>query len=153
MVIVLNIQEKVTLNYQWALHCALDKSFTFLLNKNIKIPQKKNNLFYSFLAGYADAEGCWAITRSYKVQVYFRFLLCTGDFGILKQIKEQLEINGYHPSFRQIIIKIKNNYKSQKLKHTKELYELGIHRKEEVISLIKNMPHYLGTKRKPIKCV
>jgi SOS-response transcriptional repressor LexA len=129
---------KSNLNYEWGLLCALDLSFAFLLNKNVMVPEE-DKLFYSFLAGYSDAEGCWAITPSHGVRIYFRFILCTGDSKILKQIKEKLEAKGYHPSFRQVNIEKKTKYKSQKLKHTKKLYELCIHRKKEVATLIKNL--------------
>jgi len=127
---------KSNISFQWALYCGLDKSFTFLLDKSLEVP-KENNLFYSFLAGYTDAEGCWSITRSHDVRIFIRFLLTTGDLEILKKIKEKLENDGYNPRFR--CIPVKNKYKSKKLRRTKTLYELSLYRKEEVVSLAKKL--------------
>lgn len=63
----------------------LNRSFDFLLPKQNTIPkwiQKNNNYFFSFLAGYTDAEGCIHIPKNNVA----RFTLASYDKIILKQI-------------------------------------------------------------------
>lgn len=99
----ISCENKSLRSYCWKLYCYLNKSFDFLIRKPLKVP-RRNNLFYSFLAGYADADGSWVIGNR-KERVYFMFELGSENAELLKQIKEKLEKNGYHPSLTSIIKK------------------------------------------------
>jgi hypothetical protein len=81
----------------------LDKSFNFLLGKVQKIPSwiMKNDLyFFSFLAGFADSEGCWCIAKSDE-WFNFVFTLSNTNATILEQIKMRLVGFGLTPRIRQ----------------------------------------------------
>lgn len=120
--------KKGTLGYEWALSCNLDNSFDFLLKENNHVPD--DQLFYSFLAGYSDAEGWFGIRKSHFDKISFIFELQTTDEKILRQIKLNLEKRGFHPRF------------GIKHRETRDICYLRILRKKELISLIKNLlPH------------
>ncbi|MEM5855279.1 MAG: sigma-70 region 4 domain-containing protein, partial [Candidatus Aenigmatarchaeota archaeon] len=76
---------KGTLGYEWGIRCGLDDSFSFLLEKYRRmIPEwivqdEDENTFYSFLAGYADAEGYWGISKSHKDKINTIFELQSKD--------------------------------------------------------------------------
>lgn len=110
-----------------SISCYLNKSFTFLLPKQDRIEEwilSDKSLCMSFLAGYVDAEGCFAIdqngTGNLKIESY--------DVGILSQLYEILKRSSVicpPPS----LIKKKDSYK-QKL--SKDLWRLGIYRKSSI---------------------
>ena len=72
----------------WHPEVALNKSFTFLLPKHREIPKwifRSKKYFFSFLAGYSDAEaniGCYPRAR-FKIASY--------DYGILRDIGEGMK--------------------------------------------------------------
>ncbi|MBI2546838.1 MAG: hypothetical protein HYW23_00120 [Candidatus Aenigmarchaeota archaeon] len=92
-----------TLQYEWALRCSLDQSFSFLLEKYKRlIPDwvlEDDTTFYSFLAGYADAEGCWMVIKSHKDGIGALFEIRSRDVKVLETIKAELEKYDYHPTF------------------------------------------------------
>lgn len=122
---------KSNIGYEWALYCGLDTSFEFLKDKPTELP-KEDELFYSFLAGYIDAEGCWKIAPSHHVLISFGLIISAEDLEILNSIREKLKNDGYHPSFRI------NNRKSR-FKETRPLYELSLSTRSEVVSLIERI--------------
>ena len=103
-------------------------SFEFLKNKPLKLPND-DDLFYKFLAGYIDAEGCWKIAPNHHVQISFGLVICSEDLELLTAIKERLEKDGYHISFGI-------NRRKSRFDYTRPLYELCVNRRGEVISLI-----------------
>jgi hypothetical protein len=125
------IGKKVTQVY-----CNLNKSFSFLIEKPIEIPKwilENNEFFYSFLAGYIDAEGCFEIIKNGKNAVSFRFSVVTTDEFILKQIKSGLEKNNLKPYFS---LKRRKGFKSSYGKYNKNLYGVGLRRKSDTIDLV-----------------
>jgi len=120
-------RRRVSPNYTWELYAPLDETFEFLLKKPSSVP--KDKLFYSFLAGYVDADGCWFIRKRKLQGMELRLSIITKDFEILKQIKERLEGQGYHPIFRP---------------HAKgeERYIVCLGRQNEVISLAEKLLPY-----------
>ncbi len=92
-----------TLQYEWALRCSLDQSFSFLLEKYKRlIPDwilEDDTTFYSFLAGYADAEGCWMITKSHTDGIGILFEIRSKDVKVLETIRSELEKYDYHLTF------------------------------------------------------
>jgi hypothetical protein len=87
---------------EWKFNCWLHPSFEFLVEKPLSIPSwilEDTNLFYSFLAGYADGEGSWVITEHKKYNGKYKdifFSLGSCDKTILEQIHERLKELGYH---------------------------------------------------------
>jgi hypothetical protein len=127
--------KKGTLGFEWTLLCSLDKSFDFLTTKVEYLDELD---FFSFLAGYSDAEGCWMVRRSHENGVSILFELQTQDRETLQHIKTKLERYGYHPTFG--IKRLSGSYANGNL--TKDMIYLRILRRDEVISLIHDlMPH------------
>lgn len=91
-------RRRVSPKYNWELYVPLDESFNFFIKKPSFVPE--DGLFHSFLAGYVDADGCWFIRKRKLQGIELRLSIITKDFEILKQIKERLEEQGYHPIFR-----------------------------------------------------
>ncbi|MEM5853535.1 MAG: sigma-70 region 4 domain-containing protein [Candidatus Aenigmatarchaeota archaeon] len=123
---------KGTLGYEWGIRCGLDDSFSFLLEKYRRmIPEwivqdEDENTFYSFLAGYADAEGYWGISKSHKDKINTIFELQSKDIKILKFIKSKLEKLNFHPTYGE----------------KKGLCFLRICRRKEVVELAKKLLLY-----------
>jgi hypothetical protein len=129
------LSKKGTLGFEWALLCSLDRSFDFLTTIAGHIDEFD---FFSFLAGYSDAEGCWMVRRSHKDGVSFLFELQTQDMKTLRYIKTGLESFGYHPTFG--IKRLSGSYVNGNL--TKDVFYLRILRWDEIISLINNLMPY-----------
>ena len=91
----ISCKNKSLKSYCWMLYCYLDKSFNFLVRKPLRVP-KRNNLFYSFLAGYTDAEGSWVIQGKNGI-LCFIFEIGSEDAKLPRQIKEKLEENDFIP--------------------------------------------------------
>jgi hypothetical protein len=92
------IAVKDACGYKYNIYSFLDESFSFLLDNPPQIILKSRESFYSLLAGYNDTDGDWRLHRSRKyISVSFRLRM--GDCELMKQIKEQLEKEGYHPNF------------------------------------------------------
>ena len=126
---------------EWFVYMDLDSSFSFLLTKPNKIPDwilKNNKYFFQFLAAYMDCEGTWKVQKSHQKHIRFMFKIKTGDLKILQQIKEKLEILGYHLYLyleRKKGTKTKSSYGI----YNQNIYDLSINRKEEIISLINKL--------------
>ncbi len=72
--------------------CLVNKSFDFLLPKEDKIPcwiQSKPIYFWSFFAGYSDAEGCISIFKSKTLQIKknVNYQITTYDKRILLSLR------------------------------------------------------------------
>jgi len=87
---------------EWLMTCDLNKSFEFLMEKPKRVPDEilaNNGLFFSFLAGYSDAEGSWVITDNGRGGIRYRLSIGSQDRGILVDIKSKLEELGFNPLF------------------------------------------------------
>jgi hypothetical protein len=86
--------------FHWCIFCDLDSTFDFLLKKPTEIPDwvlKDEEFFYSFLAGYFDAEGCVSFDlrpSSHSISL----ILKSCDYGILKDTYICLANNQYTPT-------------------------------------------------------
>lgn len=129
--------KKGTLVYEWSLRCSLDKSFSFLLEKYKKTISdcitKDENTFYSFLAGYMDAEGCWTVMKSHKDGIGIVFEIQSKDIEILEMIKMKLEEFGYHPT---------SGLKPKCLDSSKSLRFIRLCRSYEISKLAKKLLIY-----------
>jgi hypothetical protein len=125
-----NIQE-------WRVQCALDLSFDFLIEKLQEIPSwilENNNYFFSFLAGYADAEGSFDIYENTDNTISFHFAVASNDKIVLKQIFKKLEKVGFSCGF---YLKHKKGAKATYGIFSKNIYTVRMFRKKEVLKLVK----------------
>src|SRR3989344_746024 len=105
--------------------CSLDKSFSFLLKKEDNIPTwiiKKKNLFFAFLAGYTDAEGCIKINQNrarYRVGSY--------DKNLLKQVYLKLIKFGLTPTYR---LETKAGTIHKGLRMNGDFYRVSVNKKD-----------------------
>lgn len=121
-------------------HCLLDKSFKFLLNKLKKIPNwilKKKEYFFAFLSGYIDCEGYWQIyQRKTTGRTFARLRIATEDKLILKQIHKKLQSLGFNPKFRLVC---KRNTSTSFGKIKKDVYEISVNSTKDVLKLAKTL--------------
>lgn len=78
---------------KWKIHCDLDESFEFLLEKVKKIPEwilNDDELFFYFLTAFADCEGHFGIFKSHERFVRFSITFSSINYIILKQIETKL---------------------------------------------------------------
>jgi len=119
------------------IYCLLDSSFSFLIEKPKVIPMwivKNDQLFYSFLAGYADSEGSWIITQHRKYNGKWKdlvFSLGTCDKKILIQIQEKLKKLGFNSHF--YLVRKKGIYDSRICNF--DLYRIMIMNHKDVVRL------------------
>jgi len=128
------------LGYEWALYCGLDTSFTFLVHKILEAPAE-NELFYPFLAGYIDAEGCWKISSHHHRWVDLGLVVGSKDFEILSSIQKKLKEDEYHPVFCI-------NTRQSRFNETRPLYELCLSRRKEVLSIIQRVIPFMKHREK-----
>lgn len=124
---------------EWYIYADLHPTFEFFLEKPKEIPKwisENNNYFYNFLMAYADCEGCFRIAKSHNKGIRLFFQIDTGDLEVLKNIKNKLELENYHPF---LYLKKKKGIPSKA--HPEyisklDIYRLVFNRKKEIISLI-----------------
>ncbi len=125
-------------NYGWCVMADLDNTFDFLLPENR--PQEigkiiDNKSFFSFLAGFIDADGSIILRKSGK---YFQFVVrfFGEDVDILSKIKLGLEKRGYTTCL------YKNFTKGTKKTwvYKKDYFALEVFKKQQTISLLHILP-------------
>ena len=124
----------------WKIYAYLDDSFDFLLEKPKRIQndiKDGGKIFMSFLAGYADGEGTLTITPNNKKNVIRWFIIGSEDIGILRDIKGKLTEDGYHLTLH---ITARKGEKRGYGTLSKDLWRLGIYRKDEVLKLLRELP-------------
>lgn len=110
--------------------CSVNKSFSFLLPKHKTIPgwiMTSDSCFFSFLAGYTDAEGNFSLPNnraSFRIRSY--------DVGILRDLYKGLLQRGIKGAFA-IESKAGINYGS---KHNKDCWRLMVAHREELCKLL-----------------
>ncbi len=125
-------------HYEWATYCYLDSSFEFLLEKCKVIPEDiltDEQLFLAFLAGYVDAEGS---LRVYEVEgtVAVSLRINSEDERILRDITRKLKSMGYHVDFALMA----RRGLHRKKRYHRNLWSLGMFRREEVGNLLRKLP-------------
>ncbi|MEM5773254.1 MAG: LAGLIDADG family homing endonuclease [Candidatus Aenigmatarchaeota archaeon] len=121
-------------------YCSLNSSFEFLVNKPTYIPEwilNKEELFYSFLAGYVDSEGSWIITKHKKYNGKYKdlvFSLGTCDKTILEQIHKKLKELGFKSHF--YLVRKRGTYTGIGVCNF-DLYRVMLMRIKDVIRLAK----------------
>jgi len=121
---------------EWHVQCALDTSFNFLIEKLKEIPKwilENDNYFFSFLAGYADAEGSFDIYENTDNTISFHFSVASNDKIILKQIFNKLQGKGFSCGF---YLRHKRGQKATYGIFSKNIYSVRVFRKKDVLRLI-----------------
>lgn len=123
--------------------CLLNSSFSFLLPKYNTIPKwilKNKKTFFSFLAGYTDAEGNIGIYRGMA-----KLRLRSYDKGILKDISDKLNKLKIRSLFR---LDRKAGMKSGVLQK-KDSWSVAVHERESLLKLFERLgPFMKHEKRK-----
>ncbi len=121
-------------SFEWSVYSYLNESFAFMLNKCTTLPdlyRENDNLFLSFLSGYVDAEGSFRIYRDGEL-VGVSLRLRTEDKLLLIDIRNVLRKLGYHP---YLALDLEPGSYQGKNYH-KEVWTLGVFRKDEILSLL-----------------
>jgi len=117
--------------------CPLHSSFEFLIEKLQKIPKwilENNNYFFSFLAGYADAEGSYDIYENNDNTINFHFRVASNDKIILQQTLSKLKSLNFSCGF---YLHAKKGQKATYGTYKKNVYALRIFRKQDVLRLVR----------------
>jgi len=132
--------------YKFGVYVLVDgESFMVLLKKTTEVP--KGDLFWAFLANYAVGEAHWETvgTNDHK-NIQFRFRLRTTNPELLKQIKERLEEEGFHPNFR--LARKAGTVDKRGVRLTKDFYGVFLDRRDEVVALVEKLLPYTKHKEK-----
>ena len=118
------------------IYCSLDQSFEFLLEKIRKIPSwiiNNDDYFFSFLAGYSDAEGSFDVFENTDDTVSFHFRVASNDKEILSQILDKLKSKKF---FCKLYLHAKKGKKATYGTYSKNVYALRMFRKNDVLRLV-----------------
>ncbi len=110
--------------------CSLNSSFKFLLTKHKSIPNwilKNNKNFFSFLAGYTDAEGNIGVCDSRA-----RFRIRSYDKGILRDIDTKLKLFSIRSLFS---LDKEAHIDKGGVRHNKDSWQVVINEKESLLRI------------------
>jgi len=132
----------------YRVECSLHKSFNFLLPKKDKVEDwilKNNRLFFAFLAGYTDAEGCIKLSQNrarYRVGSY--------DKNLLNQAYKKLKELNLYPRYR---LETKAGTTYSGVKHNGDFWGIIISNKLALLKLFEFLePHmHHSSKLKDLK--
>jgi hypothetical protein len=121
----------------------LNESFSFLLSKEFPewVAGNRQN-FFSFLAGFSDAEGNFGVYNNMA-----RYQLGNYDYQLLLKIKDCLN-NFNIPCSKLYVGKMKGRINKQGYKYNSDYYTIRIHRKEELLKLNKEIKPFIKHKNK-----
>jgi predicted DNA-binding protein YlxM (UPF0122 family) len=132
---------------KWDIVFLVNKSFDFLIPKQDKIPnwiQRDKNLFFSFLAGYSDAEGSFLIRKGKpKNKIGFGiYEVGSQQKNIIIQIWENLSKYNIQVSY-PIISKKAGYTQSNGMRNNKDFWHLSTARKVSVWKLIQEIKPFI----------
>lgn len=132
--------------------CLVNRSFDFLLPKKDEIPEwivNNKELFFSFFAGYSDAEGCFYFkkpgrkgktkTASYDIQ--------TQQKNIIWQLWKNVQKYGIYTVKPKISVKA-GRISSNGNKNNKDMWCLTVSRKDSLWKLINFLHPYIKHRNK-----
>lgn len=130
-------------NGAFHIDCSLNSSFKFLLPKHNSIPKwilnNKTN-FFSFLAGYTDAEGNISISQGRA-----KFRIRSYDKGILKDIHQKLRNSGIKSLFR---LDKKAGINKRGVFQRKDSWEVAVNERKSLLKLLKNLKPLINHKKR-----
>lgn len=121
--------------YEWYCYCFLHPSFSFLVTSDKRLDEhmlNNNNIFYQYLSGLIDSEGFIEVS---KCKEYIRLLIgiSSTNLSLLSEVAEKLRSLGY-------TVKIRESKRSSKaFKRRRELWDLRIERKSDVLRALLNL--------------
>lgn len=127
---------------EWHVYSDLDESFEFLVPKLEEIPGwilKNDNFFFSFLAGYADAEGSFDVFENTDNSISFHFRVASNDKIILQQMLTKLKSLEFSCGF---YMHAKKGQKATYGIYSKNVYALRMFRKSDVFKLVEKLKNY-----------
>lgn len=138
------------------IRCLLNKSFEFLLPKQDKIEVwilKNKKSFFSFLAGYIDAEGHIFVRLPQKSKTPIAGLQVQSyDKNILHQIWKRVNESDIKCP-KPLLAKPKGYEAKPGFKNKKDMWRLSVNRKDALLSLFINLKPYIKhAKRKQDLC-
>ena len=132
--------------------CLLNKSFEFLVPKEDKIPDwvlRNKKLFFSFFAGYTDAEGCFYFKKpgklgktpiaSFEIQSQDKIII----IGLWKNLQKYKIVAPFPKISRKA-----GAIDSRGMKNNKDMWRFEVCRKESLWKLIHFLEPYLKHKNK-----
>jgi len=130
--------------------CLINRSFNFLLSKKDNIPAwivSNKKYFFSFLAGYSDAEGSFYIHKRKNRVSSGIFEIQTQQKNIIIQIWTNLQKYGVESVFPSIS-KRAGYFAPSGGKNNKDMWRITIARKHSLWELIKNLDIYVKHQNK-----
>ena len=126
--------------YEWTIYCYLNRSFEFLdATKNFPSWILKNDVvFLSFFAGCVDGDGSISIERRRHELWYPVIRLCSQNKSMLHRIFQKLKEMGYHPTIN--VTQNKGSVTYRKYRLNNDLWTLCLHKRSEIIHLLKYLP-------------
>jgi len=122
----------------YSVDCGLDNSFAFLLPKKDKVPNwilKNKKYFFSFLAGYSDAEGCIKIYNNMA-----RYRVGSYDKNLLKQVYEKLNEFKLCPKYK---METKADTVYAGVKKNCDFWRVTVNKKVELLRLLGFLEPYM----------
>jgi len=122
------------------IYALLDPSFNFLLEKPKRLPKwilNSNKAFFAFLAGYADCEASWNLTKRKKTGYCdVTFSLASSDLVILKQSHAKLKMLGF---VAHLNLSREKGEQTNVGRYSNDLYRLVIYRQKDVKKLAEKL--------------
>ncbi len=133
---------------KWNIVFLVNESFSFLIPKQDEIPpwiQKEKQLFFSFLAGYSDAEGSFLIGKGRrKNKIGFGiYEIGSQQRNIIIQIWENLSKYGIQTPYPVISKRAGYVQPTSGTINNKDFWRLSTARKDSVWSLVQELEAYI----------
>jgi len=134
---------KAAKNGKINIQASLNESFDFLLSKNFpRWTMNDKRYFFSFLAGFTDAEGNFGVYNGMA-----RYQLGNYDFKLLLKIRSLL--NKFKiPCKKLYLAKMKGKINKQGFKYNSDYYTLRIHKKSDLLKLNEELSPFIKHKNK-----
>lgn len=122
----------------YEIYCQLDKSFSFLVPKKDNIPKwilNNKRYFFSFLAGYTDAEGCIKVNQGRA-----RYRIGSYDKNLLKQIYNKLTEFNLYPRY---ILETRAGTIYSGVKMNGDFWRVSVNKKSALLKLFSLLEPYI----------
>lgn len=125
----------------------VNRSFDFLLPKEDKIPKwvlKNNITFWSFFAGYTDAEGCFYIHKAPhgKTTAFAGYEIQTQQKGIINKLWKEIEKFGIRATIPKISVRAGHINKHGTI-NNKDMWRFSINRKDSLLKFLEYISPYI----------
>ncbi len=132
--------------------CLVNKSFDFLLPKKDKIPKwilTNKKRYWSFFAGYVDAEGCFYLQKPHTNRKIWSsgFEVQSQQKGIIKSLWQNMPNSKIVSPFPKISRKA-GSVDKRGIINNKDMWRININRKESLRNFISYIEPYLKHREK-----